>query len=322
MVLRQPGDALSRLLEMPAGIPLPALGMMLATLEPDSPLLDVLGAQSTWGWSHYHDYLGNQWLPDGAHPAPFAQRALAILDEAELPEDCTALVAGCGPGREALELVTRLMRREEDEPDAANETMPFNYPTVVALDNDAAQLRMLAQMVDPQTDSHPFLLRASADRWHTPVDVSLPRALKRASDLIQIVCADALDPPFAPGIFGLVVAVDLLESLSEPLRLLRVLDRLLAPGGLLLITSSFCWDAAVTPRANRLAAAVPHVRRPDKLLIKDMLGGKVCPDLKLDYDAVAIIDPLPRVVRIHDRYNQQTQSFVSLWRKRDRAGEP
>ena len=119
----------------------------------------------------------------------------------------------------------------------------------------------------------------------------------------------------------IVVAVDLLESVEEPVRLLRVLDRLLAPGGLLLLGSSFCWDAEITPRENRLAAAVPHVRRPDKLLLKEMMTAKVCPDLGLDYESIAIIDPLPRVVRIHDRLNINTHSFVSLWRKRSQGDD-
>lgn len=319
MIVRNPGNALERLLELPPGIPLPALGMMLATMDEDSPLLDILRTRSTWGWSHFHDYLGNQWLPEGAHPAPYAQRALAILDEARLPEDCKALVAGCGPGREALELVTRLMsRREKESPEGSIETLPFNYPTVVALDHDAAVLKMLAKLVEPGSEAHPVLLQASTDSWHTPVDVALPKALKRASDLIQVVCADALDPPFAPSVFNLVVAIDLMECVAEPVRLLRVLDRLLLPGGLLLLGSSFCWETGVTARGDRLAAAVPHVRRPDKLLLKELLTNKVRADLKLHYEAVAIIDPLPRVVRTHDRHSVHTQGYVSLWRKLDR----
>lgn len=315
VVLREPGKALLRLLDMPSGIPLSALGMMLATMDEDSPLLDILRTRSTAGWASFHDYFGNQWLPEGAHPAPYAQRALTVLDGIELPVDCKALVAGCGPGREPLELITRLMSKGEDPDAEVVETLPFNYPTVVALDKDPAMLKMLTEMVDPQADGHPILLQASADGWHTPVEVALPRALKRASDLIQVVCADAVDPPFAPKVFNLVVAIDLLESVAEPVRLLRVLDRLLMPGGLLLLGTSFSWDPKVTPRSNRLAAAVPHVRRPDKILLKELMTGKVRADLKLNYESVAIIDPLPRVHRVTDRFSTHAEGHVSLWRK-------
>lgn len=61
------------------------------------------------------------------------------------------------------------------------------------------------------------------------------------------VVADALSPPFAPGGFASVVALNLLDSCRDPLALLHAMDAQLAPGGALLLATPFAYEDAVTP---------------------------------------------------------------------------
>ena len=61
------------------------------------------------------------------------------------------------------------------------------------------------------------------------------------------VVADALAPPFAPGAFASVVALNLLDSCRDPRALLLALDAQLAPGGALLLASPFAYEDAITP---------------------------------------------------------------------------
>lgn len=69
------------------------------------------------------------------------------------------------------------------------------------------------------------------------------------------VVADALAPPFAPGGFASVVALNLLDSCRAPLALLQALDAQLAPGGALLLASPFAYEDQVTPIAAQLDEA-------------------------------------------------------------------
>ncbi|HET9622638.1 MAG TPA: methyltransferase domain-containing protein [Kofleriaceae bacterium] len=75
-----------------------------------------------------------------------------------------------------------------------------------------------------------------------------------------LVCGDALDPPFVPGVFGRVVAFNLLDSVASPRQLLDVLDGLCAPGGEILISSPYAWQSAVLDDRERLGAADPAAR--------------------------------------------------------------
>ena len=68
------------------------------------------------------------------------------------------------------------------------------------------------------------------------------------------VCADALALPFAGATFAAVVAAEILEHLPEPAAALMEMRRVLAPGGLLIIT---------TPNVNYLHERLPsYANRP------------------------------------------------------------
>lgn len=67
----------------------------------------------------------------------------------------------------------------------------------------------------------------------------------------QLVVGDVLDPPLVPGAFDRVVALNVLDAVSDPATLLAVMDGLCRPGGELIIASPFAWQSAVTDDALR-----------------------------------------------------------------------
>jgi SAM-dependent methyltransferase/uncharacterized protein YbaR (Trm112 family) len=72
------------------------------------------------------------------------------------------------------------------------------------------------------------------------------------ADRRLLVCGDALDPPLVPGVFGRVVALNLLDSVASPRQLLAVLDGLCAPGGEILVSSPYAWQSSVMADHERL----------------------------------------------------------------------
>lgn len=55
------------------------------------------------------------------------------------------------------------------------------------------------------------------------------------------VAGDALDPPFEPGVFHTVAAWNLLDNVRVPFHLLGQMDALLAPGGLMQLSTPYAW---------------------------------------------------------------------------------
>ncbi|HEX3757910.1 MAG TPA: methyltransferase domain-containing protein [Kofleriaceae bacterium] len=77
------------------------------------------------------------------------------------------------------------------------------------------------------------------------------------ADRRLLVCGDALDPPLVPGVFGRVVALNLLDSVASPRQLLAVLDGLCQPGGEIIVTSPYAWQSSVMPDPERLGGLDP-----------------------------------------------------------------
>jgi len=73
----------------------------------------------------------------------------------------------------------------------------------------------------------------------------------------QLVCADAMDAPFAPGVFDRVVALNLLDNVPSPRALLHQLHLLTAPGGEIVLSSPFAWRDGIVDAGERLAGVDP-----------------------------------------------------------------
>ncbi|MEO1269088.1 MAG: class I SAM-dependent methyltransferase, partial [Myxococcota bacterium] len=264
-----------------------------------------LRKRSTYLWAHFHDLLPESYCPNFVHPAPFAQRALDLLGMAELPADPEVLVAGCGPGREALELATWLMGRNPD-----------TQTTITACDVDPALLSCLHALI--QNGRLDALFRASVDLWHSPEPLVLSDPLRKAAHVIKVLCIDMLDPPFAPGQFDLIVALNVLDNVTDPLALINQFNLQLKPGGYLLLSTPFAWHTTITPRDKRLSFAVPHARMSDQMVLEKLLMGAFPMGFgaALNFRSVAA-DRLTWHLRVHDTHYQTYIPSIGLWRKDD-----
>jgi SAM-dependent methyltransferase/uncharacterized protein YbaR (Trm112 family) len=79
----------------------------------------------------------------------------------------------------------------------------------------------------------------------------------RRVDNVELVCADALEPPFAPGSFGRVVALNLLDNVRSPRALLHHMHQLAAPGAEIVLSSPYAWRDGIVDDAERLPGTDP-----------------------------------------------------------------
>jgi putative 4-mercaptohistidine N1-methyltranferase len=118
---------------------------------------------------------------------------------------------------------------------------------------------------------------------------------------VRFSVADALD--VEPGNYDVVLAINLLDRVRSPARLLAKMPALVAPGGLLVVASPFTWLPDFTPEDEWLE---PHGQdRADEIL-------------SCGFSCVAAED-LPFVIREHARKFQFCVARVSYWRFRTTA---
>jgi putative 4-mercaptohistidine N1-methyltranferase len=128
----------------------------------------------------------------------------------------------------------------------------------------------------------------------------LDKELKRSNCRFQV--GDALNLPSDFGSFELVLAVNLLDRVPDPVRLLAQLKRLVAPGGHLILASPYTWLEEFTPREKWLAS-------PDRPSL-NRIESHLEPELTL----VETKD-LPFLIREHARKFQWSVAQVSVWKR-------
>jgi SAM-dependent methyltransferase len=79
----------------------------------------------------------------------------------------------------------------------------------------------------------------------------------------QLWIADALIPPLGAGCAGLVLALNLLDCVSDPAALLRAAARLLRSGGHLLLSTPLDWSTSATPVEAWVGARSAESVAPD-----------------------------------------------------------
>ena len=173
-----------------------------------------------------------------------------LLRECVLPisfaKPTRALDIGCAVGRFTFEL-----GRVVDQ--------------VLGIDRSAAFIEAARQMA--QSGGLPVRVKESGDSFKTRA-LKLPAELRRGSVGFQV--GDAEDPAlFSNPPAHLVAAINLICRLSCPRQFLARLERLVVPGGQLIVASPFSWLADYTSRNEWLTPRdVTAILRPHFRLIR------------------------------------------------------
>jgi SAM-dependent methyltransferase len=142
-----------------------------------------------------------------------------------------ALEIGCGVGRGLFELAR-------------------DARAVVGLDRSGAFLRAARTLLSGK--EMPYA-RRMAGRSYVKASVKSPGTVSN----VELICGDALDPPFAPEQFQRIVALNVLDSVRSPRALLHHIHQLAVPGAEILLASPYAWRDDVVPPSERLGAADP-----------------------------------------------------------------
>ncbi len=251
-----------------------ATSRVLEALDQDTTPIDTgsesdlpyLSAMSIYGGAHWGAYVDP--------PRSFADLAWigALLRRTSMPSG-PALILGAATGAEALQI---------PQPRA-----------VVALDGSIPMLGFASGL----TAGDAWMPRACQPGRYHRSRVILPESVRERLAQVQWVAADARQPPFASETFALVVAVNLLDSISHPAQMLRAAAAMLQPGGVLLLSTPYNWDDDVTHPSQRL----------DRSGILQILS-----EMTLEHEDSAV----PWVFDVHDRLQVRYSLAAMLLRRR------
>jgi SAM-dependent methyltransferase/uncharacterized protein YbaR (Trm112 family) len=204
----------------------PEVAALLALPGPDdTPLPRMLELLSIYLDAHWGDLA-----------APAVERAGGAAMWARLGERAAARVEaavelGCSVGRGLHELAR-------------------GAGLVVGVDTSLGALRRARRVLDGAGLRY---ARRIAGRHYAPAAIVAPPAAAR----VELVCADAADPPIPPGRFGRVAALNVLDVVHDPGALLVVAGELTQPGGELLLASPYAWQSGYVGEQHRLGEHDP-----------------------------------------------------------------
>lgn len=203
----------------------PALESLFGdAMGPESWFDAVRQTQSGYGWDAYADLDPEE--PPGEDPPPGAARRclarlLALLAQAHSPD--LVLDAGCAAGRTSFDLAAA-------HPGAL----------VLGIDRHLGLIRMAAAAARGRVSYPRRRIGLVYDRRR--FDVALP-----GTERVDFWACDALALPVAPGAIGLAVALNLLDCVPDPRRLLESLAAAVTPGGGILLATPYDWSTRATP---------------------------------------------------------------------------
>ena len=210
---------------------------------------------------------GDVGLPDWLADA--RARGKAVLRERR-----AVIVAGLGPDPWVLDAGTAVGASAAD--------LAGLGARVLAMDHDFGPLRLLAALRRDGSVEVP--------RWRYGGNDYVTRVLTSPAGLDRVlpIAADATDPPLRRERMAAVTAYNVMDNVANPVLLLRQLHGVLAPGGVLAVSSPYDFVSRVTPPANRfgetLRQASSSNRDPAAALI-DLLAGRLlfaAPELQME----------------------------------------
>lgn len=179
---------------------------------------------STYAWDGWAD-LDPIEPPPGDGPRPgAARRCLArLLEMADGPACTRVFDLGCGAGRTTFDLAAR-------HPGAL----------VLGIDINLALLRVARKASSGMVSYPRRRIGLAYDRRRFPVALA-------GIERVDFWACDALTLPFLPGSADLAAALNLLDCVNEPLRLLAELAEAVRPGGRILLACPYDWSTRATP---------------------------------------------------------------------------
>jgi SAM-dependent methyltransferase len=224
----------------------PEVAAVLAAPGPDdAPLPHALSRLGSYLDSEWGDHAAPP--PDGPSPA-FGFEALdRKLRERAASRVKLSVELGCGVGR-------------------GLSTLARGADLVVGIDKSPQALRFARRILRGEEFRYP---RRVAGRSYLPASI---RAGADAAPGAQLICADALDPPLAPGGCGRTVALNLLDAVRSPRALLHHLHQLTVPGGEVIVASPYSWTSGIVDEGERLGTTDPAAALRDEVA---KLGWKI-----------------------------------------------
>ena len=224
----------------------PTLESLLGdAIGPDSWFDVMRQIQSTYAWDGYADFDPAEAAPQDDAPAPGAARRclarLLALSEAAGAAPATArriLDLGCAAGRTSFDLATA-------HPDAL----------VLGLDVQLGLLRLAQHAAgaggndDGENGRGENGGAISYPRRRIGLVYDRRRFAVRLPDAgrVDFWACDAMALPFAPGVADLCVALNLLDCVTDPRRLLESMAAAVRPGGRILLATPYDWSTRATP---------------------------------------------------------------------------
>ncbi|MEN4931102.1 5-histidylcysteine sulfoxide synthase [Erwinia billingiae] len=126
---------------------------------------------------------------------------------------------------------------------------------------------------------------------------------------IQFVQGDACNLKPQPGRYDLVLASNLIDRLRQPKRFLQDITTMIAPGGVLMLSSPYTWLEDFTPKENWLGG----IRENGEALTTYQALQRL---LANDFEEIAAPQDVPFVIRETARKYQHTVAQLTVWRKR------
>ena len=229
-------------------------GLLGDGLGPDSWFGVLRQTLSTYGWDAYADLDPEEVPPVPGAPAPGAarrclERLLALVGAAatDSEDGALALDLGCATGRTSFDLATA-------SPGAL----------VLGIDSSPALLRVAQQALRGEVSYPRRRIGMVHDVRRFQVDLA-------GAERVDFWACDAQALPFRGETVALVSALNILDCVPEPRRLLAQIEAVLKPGGRALFATPYDWSTRATPvetwigghsqRAAHKGAAEPFLRQ-------------------------------------------------------------
>ena len=179
---------------------------------------------STYAWDGWADLDPAELSPGDGPRSGAARRCLArLLEMAGGAAAGRVLDLGCGAGRTTFDLAAR-----------------HRDALVLGIDTGLALLRLARGAAGGLVSYPRRQIGLVYDRRRFAVALA-------GTERVDFWACDALTLPFRPGSADLAAALNLLDCVNEPLRLLAELAEVVRPGGRILLATPYDWSTRATP---------------------------------------------------------------------------